>query len=83
LTSKKDFSLIVEDQEDLVKTIQQQEKTFQTMLNDRYQDLLNNKFKSLRRVLPITRSKIDWDKISNYKIGSELGTSSKPMDMDE
>jgi len=30
-------------------------------------------FKALRRKLPITQTKIDWDKIKNYKVANTLG----------
>lgn len=27
---------------------------------------------SLRRALPVTRQKVDWDKVSGYTLGSDL-----------
>ncbi|KAJ1568252.1 F-actin-capping protein [Cladochytrium tenue] len=56
----------------LVKLIGQAESQFQLALNESYAQLSDSMFKSLRRALPITRSKVDWNAISNYKIGAEL-----------
>ena len=30
-------------------------------------------FKGLRRALPKTRSKVDWNKAGGYRLGAELG----------
>ncbi|KAI8067795.1 F-actin-capping protein subunit alpha [Gongronella butleri] len=48
------------------------EKEFQVAMNASYQQLADETFKSLRRALPLTRNKLDWHQILNYKIGSEL-----------
>ena len=58
----------------LINSIKESDKQYQVNLNDIYEHKLGNKvFKSLRRILPITREKVDWDKVVNYKLGSELG----------
>ncbi|RHZ77405.1 hypothetical protein Glove_180g121 [Diversispora epigaea] len=54
------------------KSISNAEDEFQGSLNESYIDLSENTFKGLRRALPLTRHKLDWDKILNYKIGQEL-----------
>ncbi|CAG8647262.1 14186_t:CDS:2, partial [Funneliformis caledonium] len=55
-----------------VRLIGKAENEYQTALNESYIELSENTFKSLRRALPLTRHKLDWDKILNYKIGQEL-----------
>ncbi|CAG8437746.1 15272_t:CDS:2 [Acaulospora morrowiae] len=57
-----------------VKSINKAEEDYQSALNESYLDLSENTFKGLRRALPLTRHKIDWDKVLNYKIGQELAT---------
>ncbi|KAI7879029.1 hypothetical protein K492DRAFT_179049 [Lichtheimia hyalospora FSU 10163] len=48
------------------------DKKYHQALNDSYGELAENTFKGLRRALPLTRNKLDWNKILNYKIGNEL-----------
>ncbi|KAI9478918.1 F-actin-capping protein subunit alpha, partial [Zychaea mexicana] len=45
---------------------------YHSSINNSYGDLAENTFKGLRRALPLTRNKLDWNKILNYKIGNEL-----------
>jgi capping protein alpha len=56
----------------LVKEIATFDKSYHSAMNESYGDLAENTFKGLRRALPMTRNKMDWNKILNYKIGSEL-----------
>lgn len=56
----------------LVKDISTFDKQYHSSMNESYGDLAENTFKGLRRALPMTRNKMDWNKILNYKIGSEL-----------
>ena len=52
----------------LLAQIMEQENTYQTSLSDTYHDLGEKRFKTLRRALPITRNKIDWDKVFNTRL---------------
>ncbi|KAF8246782.1 F-actin-capping protein-like protein subunit alpha-2 [Wilcoxina mikolae CBS 423.85] len=58
---------------EVVKTIAKKEKEYQEKLNDAFGQLSEGAFKSLRRQLPITRQKIDWDKIGSYRLGQQVG----------
>ena len=49
----------------LLLQIADHENTYQTTLSETYQDLGEKRFKTLRRALPMTRNKIDWDKVSS------------------
>ncbi|KAK7690305.1 hypothetical protein QCA50_006962 [Cerrena zonata] len=52
--------------------IEDEESKYQNTLNDAYQEMSEKTFKGLRRALPMTRSKLDWDKVLGYKLGAEL-----------
>lgn len=62
---------------EIVKNITGVEKKYQEELNRAFGALSEGAFKSLRRQLPITRQKIDWDKIGSYRLGQ--GTSGFPI----
>ncbi|EMD40291.1 hypothetical protein CERSUDRAFT_110894 [Gelatoporia subvermispora B] len=60
----------------ILALIEAEEGKYQNALNDAYAEMGEKTFKGLRRALPMTRSKLDWDKVLGYKLGAEL-TSNK------
>ncbi|XP_033647114.1 F-actin-capping protein subunit alpha-like [Asterias rubens] len=66
----------ISDEESTAKTIlkfiAKSENDYQAAMGDDYRVMSETTFKALRRQLPVTRSKIDWNKISDYKLGQEL-----------
>lgn len=57
---------------EVAKVIAAHEDGYQKALEESYDELAERAFKALRRQLPLTRQKVDWDKVLNYKLGDEL-----------
>ncbi|KAI9736527.1 MAG: F-actin-capping protein subunit alpha [Claussenomyces sp. TS43310] len=60
----------------IIKEIAGAEKKCQDELNKGFNHLSEGAFKGLRRQLPITRQKIEWDKIAGYRLGQDIGGAS-------
>ncbi|OAL52520.1 F-actin-capping protein-like protein subunit alpha-1 [Pyrenochaeta sp. DS3sAY3a] len=76
LLTKKDVSVAVggsASAAEVVRKIAGEEKKYQEDLNRAFGALSEGAFKSLRRQLPITRQKIEWEKISGYRLGQDIG----------
>jgi len=58
--------------EALAKAVLQHETELQNQLEQNYEKMNSTTFKALRRALPITAQKIQWPKITTYKIGNEV-----------
>jgi len=60
-----------------LKEIAKLEQEYHTALEHSYNTMGETTFKALRRVLPITRERIKWEKIKNYRIGADVTGGSK------
>jgi capping protein alpha len=55
--------------QDIAKQIALAEKKYQEELNRGFAGLSEGAFKGLRRQLPVTRQKMEWEKVGGYRVG--------------
>lgn len=60
----------------IAREIASAEKKYQEELNRGFTSLSEGAFKGLRRQLPVTRQKIEWDKVASYRLGQDIGGGS-------
>lgn len=60
----------------IVKEVSAWEKKYQEEVNRAFVELGEGAFKGLRRPLPVTRQKIEWDKVTSYRLGQDIGGGS-------
>jgi capping protein alpha len=60
----------------ICKEIAMGEKKYQEELNRGFTNLSEGAFKGLRRQLPVTRQKIEWDRVASYRVGQDIGGGS-------
>lgn len=60
----------------IAKEIAAGEKKYQEELNRGFMNLSEGTFKSLRRQLPVTRQKIEWEKVASYRVGQDISGGS-------
>jgi capping protein alpha len=53
---------------EIAKAIKKAEQDYQTALETTYNTMGDTTFKALRRVLPITKNRLDWERIKNEKM---------------
>ncbi|PWN96199.1 subunits of heterodimeric actin filament capping protein Capz [Tilletiopsis washingtonensis] len=56
----------------IAAALQAEEARFHASVERRVAELGEKAFKALRRNLPVSKQKINWDKVSNYKLSGEL-----------
>jgi hypothetical protein len=71
LTTRKPLTLAIGSgtaAADIVRHIAAAERKYQEELNRGFQALSEDVFKGLRRQLPVTRQKVEWEKIGSYRV---------------
>ncbi|KAI0849709.1 2-oxoisovalerate dehydrogenase beta subunit [Daldinia vernicosa] len=61
----------------IAKEISASERKYQEELNRGFTSLSEGAFKGLRRQLPVTRQKIEWDKVASYRVGQDIGGAAR------
>ena len=64
------ISSVGSEARDLIRQIAMVEKKYQEELNRGFNALSEGAFKGLRRQLPVTRQKVEWEKISSYRVST-------------
>lgn len=59
----------------IVREISKAENKFQENLNRSFTALAEGSFKGLRRQLPVTRQRVEWEKIGGYRVCDQLSVS--------
>ncbi|KAK5113268.1 hypothetical protein LTR62_003605 [Meristemomyces frigidus] len=59
--------------EGIIREIAKAENKFQEELNKAFNTLAEGSFKGLRRQLPVTRQRVEWEKIGGYRLGQDIG----------
>ena len=48
------------------------ERDYQENLNRAFVNMAEGTFKNLRRQLPVTRQKVEWEKVGGYRLGQDI-----------
>lgn len=57
---------------EIVREIARAERGYQEELNRGFVGLSDGAFKGLRRQLPVTRQKVEWEKVGGYRLGQDI-----------
>lgn len=58
---------------EIMRTVAKVEQGWQEEMNRGFARLSEGEFKALRRQLPVTRQKVEWEKVTSYRAGKEIG----------